>query len=45
MTEKILISELSNGLDRVVGGKAILKKSESALRWDNGAWYQPSLHY
>ncbi|GIS43596.1 MAG: hypothetical protein Ct9H90mP16_06660 [Candidatus Poseidoniales archaeon] len=37
LTEKILISELSNGLDRVVGGKAILKEVQNR-RLDQGQW-------
>ena len=32
LTEKILISELNNGLDRVVGGKAILKEVQNRRR-------------
>ena len=37
LTEKILISELSNGLDRVIGGKAILKEVQNR-RLDQGQW-------
>ena len=37
LTEKILISELNNGLDRVVGGRAILKEVQNR-RLDEGEW-------
>ena len=37
LTEKVLISELSNGLDRVIGGKAILKEVQNR-RLDQGQW-------
>ncbi|DAC62681.1 MAG TPA: cation-translocating P-type ATPase, partial [Candidatus Poseidoniales archaeon] len=37
LTEKILINELNNGLDRVVGGKAVLKEVQNR-RLDNGQW-------